>query len=517
MNRNKILNELQELSGTKWDVIVIGGGATGLGIAVDSVTRGYKTILLEQSDFAKGTSSRSTKLVHGGVRYMAQGDLLLVMEACRERGILLKNAPHLTFNQEFVIPVYSYFDVLKYTAGLKFYDLLAGRLSMGKSFFINKEKTLERLPLLKKDGLKGGIVYHDGQFDDSRLAVTLASVCSEKGGYVLNYCTVKGLTKESGKISGVKAVENSSGRELEFKANLVINATGVFADEIAKMDDPGSEPTIRPSQGVHIVLDKSFLGGKSALMIPKTDDGRVLFAIPWYNEVVVGTTDTPLNEVSLEPVALEKEITFILKTAGDYLVRQPERNDVLCIFAGLRPLAADNNRNGSTKEVSRRHRITVSPSGLVSIVGGKWTTYRMMAEETINIAIKKGFLERKECITKNLKLDPDNVNLSDRLHIYGKGADEIHKLISMDAEQGKKIDPRLPYTRAEIIWICRNEMPYNLEDILARRTRALFLNARASIDMAPATAAILASELGNDSEWQEKQVSEYTRIALNYL
>ncbi|HLP73268.1 MAG TPA: glycerol-3-phosphate dehydrogenase/oxidase [Bacteroidales bacterium] len=516
MNRKNITQELESLSATKWDIIVIGGGATGLGIAVDSATRGYKILLLEQSDFAKGTSSRSTKLVHGGVRYMAQGDLLLVMEACRERGVLLKNAPHLTYNQEFVIPVYSYFDVLKYTAGLKFYDLLAGRLSMGKSYFLNREKTLARLPLLKADGLKGGIVYHDGQFDDSRLAITLAGACVRNGGYLLNYCTVTGFLKEGGKISGVKATNNASGREYSFNSDLVINATGVFADKIAVMDDPGSTPSIRPSQGVHLVLDRSFLGGSSAIMIPKTDDGRVLFAIPWYDEVVVGTTDTPLNEVSLEPKALGKEIDFILKTAGDYLVRKPERKDVLCIFAGLRPLAADNNNKGNTKEVSRRHRITVSRSGLLSIVGGKWTTYRMMAEETIDTAINKGFLEKRECVTRDLRLDTEDVSTTDRLHVYGRGAAEIQKLIAENPELGIRIVPALPYTRAEIVWICRNEMPFNLEDILARRTRALFLNARASIQMASETAAIMAAELGNDTEWQQKQIMEYTQLALNY-
>lgn len=517
MNRNKIIDELERLSSSKWDVVIIGGGATGLGIAVDSATRGYKTLLLEQSDFAKATSSRSTKLVHGGVRYMAQGDLLLVMEACRERGILLNNAPHLTFNQEFVIPVYSYFDVAKYTAGLKFYDLLAGRLSMGKSYFIGKEKTVERLPLLKPAGLKGGIVYHDGQFDDSRLAITLADACVRNGGYVLNYCTATGFLKKEGKITGVKAIDNLSGKEFTFSSDLVINATGVFADKIARMDDPEAEPTIRPSQGVHIVLDKSFLGGNSALMIPKTEDGRVLFAIPWYDEVVVGTTDTPLHEVSLEPVALQKEIDFILKTAGDYLVRKPERKDVLSIFAGLRPLAADNKKNGSTKEVSRRHRITVSPSGLLSIVGGKWTTYRMMAEETIDTAIKIGSLEKRSCVTKNLNLSTGSTDLSDRLHIYGSGAAEIHRLISENPESGRRLHPEMPYTFAEIIWICRNEMPCCIEDILARRTRALLLNARASMEMAKPTAAIMASELGKSSEWQEAQVNEYNQLALNYI
>lgn len=511
------MRELEEMKDNHWDVIIIGGGATGLGIALDSTARGFRTLLLEQSDFAKATSSRSTKLVHGGVRYMAQGDLLLVMEALHERGLLMKNAPHLTFNQEFIIPVYSRFDVLKYTAGLKFYDLLAGHLSLGRSYFLSKKKTLERLPLLKKQGLKGGIVYHDGQFDDSRLAIAIGAECVRRGGKILNYCKVTGLTKENERISGVKAVDQISGKTYSFRAKAVINATGVFADDIARMDDAGAGKTLRPSQGVHIVLDRSFLASESAIMIPKTDDGRVLFAIPWYNEVVVGTTDTPLNEISLEPVALDEEIGFILKTAGNYLDRKPERKDILCVFAGLRPLAADSGNGGSTKEVSRRHKITVSSSGLISIVGGKWTTYRRMAEETIDRAIKNGVLPAAKCTTRKLRLSSAGIDHTDRLHIYGDGSSEISKIISQNPDLGKPIDARLPYTPAEIIWICRNEMPCSVEDILSRRTRALLLNARASGDMAEKVADIMASEYGYGNEWKETQVQSYKNLLLNYL
>lgn len=519
MNRQVFIKELQKQAGIIWDVIVIGGGATGLGVALDCASRGYKTLLLEQSDFARGTSSRSTKLVHGGVRYMAQGDLLLVMEALHERGIMLKNAPHLTFNQEFVIPVYTIWDAIMYTVGLKFYDLLAGRLSMGKSYFINSKKTLSRLPQLRKRDLKGGIVYHDGQFDDSRMAIALAQSCIERGGLVLNYFKVTGLLKnDKGKITGVRAVNETSGEEFNLNANLVINATGVFADAISGMDNPASKPTIKPSQGVHIVLDKSFLQSDSAIMIPKTDDGRVLFAIPWYNEVVVGTTDTPVDKISLEPVALEKEISFILQTAAKYLVKPPRREDILCIYAGLRPLAADPDNPASTKEVSRRHRITLSPSGLLSIIGGKWTTYRRMAEETIEKAIKAGFLEKRKCITANLKLTtlPENNN-SGRLHIYGENSSEIEKLILEDPESAKLLDPRLPYSRAEIIWICRNEMPVNIEDILSRRTRALLLNVKASAAIANEVAQLMANEFGYDMKWQTEQIDSYNKLIDNYL
>jgi glycerol-3-phosphate dehydrogenase len=519
MDRRKLIAELKKQSETIWDIIIIGGGATGLGIALDGASRGYKTLLLEQSDFAKATSSRSTKLVHGGVRYMAQGDLLLVMEALHERGLMLKNAPHLTFNQEFVIPVYTLWDVLMYTVGLKFYDIMAGRLSMGKSYFINREKTRLRLPLLNSKGLKGGVVYHDGQFDDSRMAFALAESCARYEGIVLNYFKVTGLLKdERGKINGVSARDIDSGKEFNLKTRLVINATGVFADEISRLDDPESKTTIRPSQGVHIVLDKSFLRSNSAIMIPKTDDGRVLFAIPWYNEVVIGTTDTPIDKISLEPVALDEEISFILRTAEKYLVTPPKREDILCIYAGLRPLAANPDNPASTKEVSRRHKITLSPSGLLTIIGGKWTTYRRMAEETIDRAIKAGLMYKAKCVTSNLKLTTINTdNTLVRLYIYGDHYVDIEKMISENPELGIPIDPRLPYTSAEILWICRNEMPLRLEDILARRTRSLFLNARASAEIAPVVAGFMASEFGYDQKWQEEQVESYKELVKNYI
>jgi glycerol-3-phosphate dehydrogenase len=519
MNRQKCVEELKKQADKVWDIIVIGGGATGLGVAQDAASRGYKTLLLEQSDFAKATSSRSTKLVHGGVRYMAQGDLLLVMEALHERGLMLKNAPHLTFNQEFVIPVYTLWDVIMYTVGLKFYDLMAGRLSMGKSYFINREQTRLRLPLLNSKGLKGGVVYHDGQFDDSRMAFALAESCARYEGIVLNYFKVTGLLKdERGKINGVSARDIDSGKEYNLKTRLVINATGVFADEISRLDDPESKTTIRPSQGVHIVLDKSFLRSNSAIMIPKTDDGRVLFAIPWYNEVVIGTTDTPLDKISLEPVALDEEISFILRTAEKYLVTPPKREDILCIYAGLRPLAANPDNPASTKEVSRRHKITLSPSGLLTIIGGKWTTYRRMAEETIDRAIKAGLMDKAKCVTSNIKLTTINTdNILKRLYIYGDHYVDIEKMISENPELGIPVDPRLPYTSAEILWICRNEMPLRLEDILARRTRSLFLNARASAEIAPVVAGFMASEFGYDQKWQEEQVESYKELVKNYI
>jgi glycerol-3-phosphate dehydrogenase len=519
MNRTEQINNLKQSQGTIRDIIVLGGGATGLGIALDAVSRGYSVLLLEQADFASGTSSRSTKLVHGGVRYLAKGDLFLVKEALHERGLMLQNAPHLTSDQEFIIPLYTWFDVMMYYAGLKFYDLLSGRLSLGKSYFINPVRTIERLPNLKSEGLKGGIVYHDGQFDDSRMAISIASEAVKRGAILLNYFRVTGLTKsETGKIIGVKALDIVSGEEYTPRAKVVINATGVFADSVSKMDNPGSQASIRPSQGIHLVIDRSFLASDSAIMIPKTEDGRVLFAIPWYNEVVVGTTDTPLEAISMEPKALDQEIEFILKTASDYLIRPPERKDVLSIFAGLRPLAADPSNPESTKEVSRRHKITLTKSGLLSVIGGKWTTYRRMAEESIDRAIKAGYIEKRSCVTSHLKLTGiSSADDADRLMIYGDGYKEIKKLFAEDTSFGKVLHKDLPYTKAEIIWICRNEMVVNIDDVLSRRTRALLINARASAEIAPLVTRVIADESGYDENWQKAQVDAYNELIDKYL
>ncbi len=373
-----------------WDLIVAGGGATGLGVALDAASRGYKTLLLEQSDFAKGTSSRSTKLVHGGVRYLAQGNIGLVIEALRERGILLQNAPHLVRNESFIIPNYSWSSSIFYSVGLSVYDLLAGRRSFGRSRLISRSELIRRIPNIQQKGLKSGVLYHDGQFDDARLAVSLALTALEQGATLLNYVRITGLTKEGNRISGVLARDLETGRMYTLKAKVVINATGVFVDELLGMDAPGSRPLVRPSQGIHLVFDKSFLGPQDALMIPKTKDGRVLFAIPWHDRMLVGTTDTPLDAHQLEPRALEEEIRFILEAAAGYLTRTPTRKDVRSVFAGLRPLAAPQNEKEKTKEISRSHKLIVSDSGLVTITGGKWTTYRQMAEDTVNQAIVYG-------------------------------------------------------------------------------------------------------------------------------
>jgi glycerol-3-phosphate dehydrogenase len=503
----------------EWDIIVVGGGATGLGTALDAASRGFQTLLLEQADFAKGTSSRSTKLVHGGVRYLAQGNIGLVREALYERGLLLKNAPHLVKNVAFVIPNYHWWEGLFYSIGLGIYDLLAGRLSFGKTKHITKKETLARLPGIQPDGLHGGVVYHDGQFDDSRLAINLAQTCLEQGATVLNYFRVTGLKKEGQKISGVFAADMETGAAYQLKAKAVINATGVFVDDLLQMDSPGKKPLVRPSQGVHLVFDRSFMSSHDALMIPKTDDGRVLFAVPWHDKLVVGTTDTPLNEHSLEPVALEAEIDFILKTAGKYLSKPPERQDVLSVFAGLRPLAAPQDESSKTKEISRSHKIIVSDSGLITITGGKWTTYRKMAEDTVDKAIEIAALKPVSCKTKNLPIhgSMQTANWDDQLYVYGSDRQKVLDLAKEKPEWAEKLHPKYSYSQAEAIWAVRYEMARTVEDVLARRVRLLFLDAQAAIEAAPLVAGLMATELHKDSAWQEEQITSFYRLGRNYL
>lgn len=502
-----------------WDLIVVGGGATGLGVAVDAASRGFKTLLLEQSDFAKGTSSRSTKLVHGGVRYLAQGNIGLVIEALRERGILMQNAPHLVRNEKFIIPNYSWWSSIFYSVGLSIYDFLAGRRSFGRSRLISKSELIRRIPNIRQEGLKSGVLYHDGQFDDARLAVSLALTALGKGATLLNYFRVTGLTKRLDQINGVRAVDAETGKPYTLKGKSVINATGVFVDELLGMDAPEARPMIRPSQGIHLVFDKSFLGAHDALMIPKTADGRVLFAIPWHERMLVGTTDTPLDAHQLEPRAREDEIRFILEGAAEYLTRIPTRKDVLSVFAGLRPLAAPINEEEKTKEISRSHKLIVSASGLVTITGGKWTTYRQMAEETVDRAIITAGLPRRPCVTKTVSLHGfhDAVEWSDPFFVYGSDAAAIKSLARENVTWKEILHPNLPYIAAEIIWATRFEMARTVEDALARRTRTLFLDAKAAMDMAPAVAKLMAAELGKDAEWEKEQVVSFMEVAKNYL
>jgi len=516
MNRQSQLENIR--NNAKWDITIIGGGATGLGIAVDSATRGYKTLLLEKGDFSQGTSSRSTKLVHGGVRYLQQGNISLVLEALKERGLLIKNAPHLVKNLSFVVPNYDWWEGPFYGIGMKLYDMLAGDLGIAPSKWLSMEETIEKIPTVEPDGLKGGVIYYDGQFDDARLAITLAQTAVDQGATVLNYCPVTDLIKEKNITSGVITEDVETGEKFEIKSTVVINATGIFTDEIRKMDDKKSNPITIPSQGIHIVLDKSFLPGDSAIMVPHTDDGRVLFAVPWHDCVIVGTTDTPLKDVKVEPLPMQEEIDFLITHAARYLTKNPHPNDVLSVFAGIRPLVKSSD-NGDTAALSRDHSIFISRSGLLTIAGGKWTTYRKMAEDAVNQAATLGGLPSKACITEGLNLHGFRsvTESDDYLNIYGTDKSRIEEIIKENSEFAEKIHPDLPYIKAEVVWAVRNEMAQTVLDVLSRRTRALILNAKASLKIGPEVVKILAKELQKNSDWQNGQIKDYAEIAKNYI
>ncbi|SHM04336.1 glycerol-3-phosphate dehydrogenase [Chitinophaga jiangningensis] len=504
-----------------WDIIVVGGGATGLGAALEAVTRGYRTLLLEQVDFAKSTSSKSTKLVHGGVRYLAQGDVSLVREASVERGLLTRNAPHLVRNLSFVIPTFSWWENLKYTIGLKMYDWLAGRLSLGKSKHISKAEALERLSTLKPDKLAGGVLYHDGQFDDSRLAINLAQTIVDKNGTVLNYMKVTALRKdELGRIAGVTVRDTlNGGPDFHLNTRAVINATGVFADDILEMDNPAAPKSIAASQGVHVVLDKKFLPGHNALMIPSTSDGRVLFAVPWHDKVVVGTTDTPVNYITLDPHALEAEINFILTTADQYLAHPPQRADVRSVWAGLRPLAAAKAEGHKTKEISRSHKIIVAKSGLITIIGGKWTTYRRMGQDVVEKLEQTLVWKPTETATRHLQIHgaTDQVNWDDPWYFYGSDEKHIKSLEAHHPELQEVLSQPYNIRKSQVIWAVREEMARNIEDFLARRVRLLFLDAKEAIRIAPAVAATMAKELNKDESWINQQIDSFNKEAALFL
>jgi glycerol-3-phosphate dehydrogenase len=501
----------------EFDICIIGGGATGLGIAVDAASRGCKTVLLEKYDFAKGTSSRSTKLVHGGVRYLQQGNIKLVMEALKERGLLKKNAPHLVKNQSFVIPNYKWWENSFYGVGLKVYDWMAGSLGLGPSQLLNKEETLALAPNLDQDGLRGGVLYHDGQFDDARLAIHLAMTAADHGAFVINYMSVEGLIKENEKVCGVFAKDSFENKGYEIKAKAVINATGIFSDFIAKMDNKNAELLISHSQGIHLVFDKEFLLSDTAIMIPRTDDGRVLFAVPWHNKIIVGTTDTPVSSASEEPIAMKEEIDFVMQHIHRYLKKDPSYNDIRSVFAGLRPLVKSNSK--ITSAISRDHHIAVSDSELISITGGKWTTYRKMAEDVMEIAIHKAGMSEKECVTKNLHIHgyKENNDYTAPLYYYGTDENAIIDLIKKDNSLAELIHLSLPYIKAEIIWAVQNEMCMTVEDALARRTRALLLDAKAAIESSPLVAQMMAKEMGKDENWIKEQINIFNSMAKNYL
>jgi len=515
-----MLAEAEKFDG-EWDIIVIGGGATGLGAALDASSRGFKTLLLEQFDFAKGTSSRSTKLVHGGVRYLQQGNIKLVMEALHERGTLRKNAPHLVKNQSFIVPNYKWWEGPYYGIGLKVYDWMAGKLGLGSSQFLSREETLTLAPTLDADGLRGSVMYHDGQFDDARLAIHLAWTAAEQDCTILNYAKVTGFSKKNRKIAGVKWLDTVNNKAYTSLAKVVINATGVFTDLVIKLDEPGNENMIAPSQGVHIVLDKEFLPGTAAILVPHTDDGRVLFAVPWHNKIIIGTTDTPVeseDEMLLsEPLATDEEIDFILNQIAKYLTRNPTRKDIRSVFAGLRPLVKGDSKK--TAELSRDHLINISESGLITITGGKWTTYRRMAEDVIDSAMRNGGLENRRSVTANLRLHgaKEDTDFDAPMYYYGSDIDAIRIMMANRKELQEKIHPGLPYLKVEIVWAVQSEMCITVEDALSRRTRALLLDAKAAIEAAPIVAKLISDETGRDSRWQDQQIDEFSSLARNYL
>jgi glycerol-3-phosphate dehydrogenase len=519
MDRTQMVSRAQARS-APWDIVVIGGGATGMGIAVDAANRGFDVVLFEREDFGSATSSRSTKLVHGGVRYLEQGNISLVMEALKERGILRNNAPHLVHDLGFVVPNYSWWEAPFYGIGMKVYDLLAGKYGFGHSRLLSREETLERLPTIRTDGLRGGVIYYDGQFDDTRLLIHLAMTAAEQGATLINYAAVIEITKDAeGFANGVVAVDRESGERIHAPAKVVINATGIFADEVRRLADPQVTGMLAPSQGIHLVFERSFLHGETAIMVPHTSDGRVLFAIPWHDHTVVGTTDTPIEQPAYNPLPFEEEIQFILDTAAQYLDRPPKRSDVLSVYVGIRPLVKAGAAPSKTSALSRDHTIHVDNSALLTIVGGKWTTYRHMAEDSVDHAILLGKLNDAPCKTVDLKIHgyKDDVESLNSLGVYGSDADAILALALSHSEWKKQLHADLPYIAAEVVWAVRNEMARNLDDMLSRRTRALFLNARAALEMAPQVAQLMAEELGADDDWIDRELASFRQLGEKYL
>ena len=513
MDRSAGLREVRTEAGP-WDVVVIGGGATGLGAAVDAASRGYRTVLVEAADFAAATSSRSTKLSHGGVRYLQQGNLRLVLEALKERGRMLANAPHLVRRQAFVIPAYKGWEVPFYGVGLKAYDALSGRASFGRSEMLGARAVRDLLPTVVTDDLAGGVVYFDGQFDDARYAVALAQTLCDLGGVALNYTRMVRLLKRDGVVAGIVARDEETGEEFDLPGRAVINATGVFTDAVRVLDEPEAEPILSVSQGSHFVLPASFLPGGHALMVPKTEDGRVLFAIPWHGRVVVGTTDEPVPGASMEPRALRVETEFLRRHIKVYFGRRPEPEEVLSVWSGLRPLVRKAGAR-STAALSREHTVLVSGSRMVSITGGKWTTYRRMGEDAVDIAARSAGLPGRRSGTADLRLHGWSEGAVST--VYGSDQGRIEALAEADPELAKPVHPRLPYRRSEVVWAARSEMARTVGDVLARRTRALFLDARAAIEAAPGVAACLAGELGRDAEWQREQVESFGAVAAGYV
>ena len=516
--REEILQQMGEGS-RPWDVLIIGGGATGLGVAVEAASRDCRTLLIERFDFTKGTSSRSTKLVHGGVRYLQQLNLTLVLDALRERGHMLRNAPHLVHDLPFIVPAYSYSDLPYYGIGLKVYEWLSGRLSLGRSQLLSRRETLAMLPGIHQGGLRGGVLYHDGQFDDARYAIALLRTLQDLGGTAINYVEAIRLLERNGKIVGVQARDRESGAVFDLLAKVVINACGVQAEETIALDGRSHPSLLAVSQGTHMVLPHSFLPGEAALMIPKTADGRVLFAIPWYGATIVGTTDEPVDRVTAEPRAMASEKKFLLDHIARYLDRKPSPAEILSIWSGLRPLVRKAGMR--TSQLSRDHSILVSPAGLITVTGGKWTTYRRMGQDTMDRASEFVPLSKRKSPTLEMKLhgwtDQPDPSASEWERVYGADLPLLRALSAAEPALNAPLHPRLPYKLRDVVWAARYEMSRSVEDVLARRTRALFLDARAAIEAAPAVASLLASELGKDEAWKTTTRADFIDFAAGYL
>lgn len=508
----------------QYDIAIVGGGATGLGVALDAAARGLRVVLVEAYDFAKGTSSRSTKLVHGGVRYLAQGNISLVREALHERTLLLKNAPHLAQPLQFVMPTYQWWEAPFYGVGLKMYDALAGRAGLGRTEFLNRSETLACLPMVRTDGLKGGVKYWDGQFNDARMALALARTAAAHGALLVNYCRATRLLHEGGRLIGLHCEDQLTGKDYAIACGCVVNATGVWVDDLRSQDGAAvgapdgkkTQPLVAPSQGVHMVVDREFLGGNTALMVPKTADGRILFAVPWLGKVILGTTDTPRHDLAVEPEPFADEIEFILNESGRYLRRAPTRADVKSVWVGLRPLVKPPDEEGdNTKGLSREHTILVSRSGLVTVTGGKWTTYRAMAEDVL-----------AQC-TRRLLIKPTVSGLTEHLHLLGADATGL-PVTSLHEPEGWHLygaeQDRVRVLSGADHWLCeglsegmvrfaaRYEYAIRVEDVLARRSRLLFLDGRLAGQLAGEVANILREETGLDPDQ-----AGFERLWPNYL
>jgi glycerol-3-phosphate dehydrogenase len=502
-----------------WDLIIIGGGASGVGAALDAAVRGLSVVLLEATDFGKGTSSRSTKLIHGGVRYLQQGNVSLVRESLCERSRLLRNAPHLVHPLEFILPCRSLTEAAFYGLGMKLYDLLGQGREFKGSRRLSKSQVLSKMPALSPTHLNSGISYFDGQFDDSRLLISMVQTAAEKGAALINGARVLELTRHGSKLDGLSFRDEETGNVHLLRGKCVINATGPFCDVIRRLDRPNAKPLVSASQGIHLVLPKSFFPGETALIVPKTRDGRVMFIIPWHEHVLLGTTDTPIPSATEEPRAMDDEVQFLLDTAAEYLRTRPSRSDCLSVFAGIRPLVT-GNQGKSTASLSRDHTIEISPSGLVTMTGGKWTTYRQMAEDCIDRAIESTGFTSRPSSTHEMRLhgSPSETTgiANSRFQVYGTDGPFIEELIAERPELGARLHSGLSLCGAEVVWAIRNEWARTIEDVLARRNRALFLNARAAIEMAPTVARLLAEELGRDLEWQSAQILAFESIAKNF-